>query len=147
MCTPTGIKFMFVILSGVLQGCPLSGSLFVMAIDPLLHMFRIKLEDSALGMVCACADDIGIALKVAEALPFLFETFEKFRSASGLTLKPSKSFIVLTVCHCSENNKAVFKEYLYLICPAWVDMNLVDSAKYLRVSWGLRLVLLSGPRP
>ena len=33
----TGIVFMFFVLSGVLQGCPLSGSLFVIVIDPLVH--------------------------------------------------------------------------------------------------------------
>ena len=36
MNTPNGIVFMLFILSGVLQGCPLSGSLFVIAIDPLI---------------------------------------------------------------------------------------------------------------
>ena len=77
MCTPAGNKFIFMILWGVLQGCPLSGSLFVMAIDPLLHMFRIMLEDSALGAVRACADDIGIALRTSGASSFLYDVFAK----------------------------------------------------------------------
>ena len=62
MSPPNGMIFMFVILSGVLQGCPLSGSLFVIAIDPLLHMFKTMLENSSLAWVRACADDICISL-------------------------------------------------------------------------------------
>ena len=32
--------WIFTIGCGVLQGCPFSGSLFVIAIDPLLHLFE-----------------------------------------------------------------------------------------------------------
>ena len=49
MNTHEGPAFIFIILSGVLQGCLLSGSLFAISIDPLLQMFKVKLEDSALG--------------------------------------------------------------------------------------------------
>ena len=53
--THNGIVFMFVALPGVLRGCPLSGSLFVIAIDPLLHMFEIRLENSSRAWVRAYA--------------------------------------------------------------------------------------------
>ena len=35
--TESGFTKLFIILSGVLQGCPLSGSLFTMAIDPFFR--------------------------------------------------------------------------------------------------------------
>ena len=57
-----GLIKLFNILAGVLQGCPLSGSLFVICIDPLLEFFRSHIEKPGLGKVRACADDIGATL-------------------------------------------------------------------------------------
>jgi len=51
---------MFSILSGVLQGCPLSGTLFVLVADPLLWMFRVQINSA---VIRACADDIGAPLR------------------------------------------------------------------------------------
>ena len=48
--------------SGDLQGCPPSGSLLVIAIWPLAHMFKIQLESSSLVWVGSCADVIGMAV-------------------------------------------------------------------------------------
>ena len=60
--------FLFKMLSGVLQGCPLSGTLFVIAIDPLLVMFHRFIHEPKLGMVRACADDIGATLNQLRTL-------------------------------------------------------------------------------
>ena len=62
MSTHNGIAFIFVALSGVLQGCTVSGSLFVIANDPLLHMLKVQLESSSLAWLRACADDTGTAM-------------------------------------------------------------------------------------
>ena len=78
MNTPSGIVFMFLILSGVLQGCPLSGSLFVIAIDPSLHMFKTMLKDSSVAWVRACADDIGTSLTQFRHLPVVKILFDDF---------------------------------------------------------------------
>ena len=54
-----GVEYwLFKIISGVLQGCPLSGSLFVIAIDPLLFMFERHVMSPTYGLVATCADDI-----------------------------------------------------------------------------------------
>ena len=40
-CNIEGVsKFIFDVLSGVLQGCPLSGTLFVIVMDPILFLFN-----------------------------------------------------------------------------------------------------------
>ena len=129
--TPDGIVFMFFILSGVLQGCPLSGSLFVIVIDPLLHMFKVHLEDTGLGMPRACADDVGVALRHLKDISILYVFFTRYTSISGLTLKPPKCVIVLTARACSDHNCQVIKEWLSESCPAWKDMAICSAAKYL----------------
>jgi len=85
---------MFSILSGVLQGCPLSGTLFVLVVDPLLWMFRTRVSSA---IIRACADDVGAALRRMQDLIAMADVFEKFRIASNLTLKPSKCVLILTV--------------------------------------------------
>ena len=94
-----GLVFMFVVLSGVLQGCPLSGSLFVIVIDPLLHMFKTQLENTGLATTRACADDIGVALRQLQSLPTLCLWFQCFTRVSGLPLGPARCIIVLTSIH------------------------------------------------
>jgi len=129
--TPDGIVFMFYILSGVLQGCPLSGSLFVIVIDPLLHMFKLHLEDTGLGVPRACADDVGVALRHLKDMNILCLFFSRYTLISGLTLKPAKCVVVLTARACSDHNCQVIREWLTGNCPAWKDMTICPSAKYL----------------
>ena len=78
------------IRSGVLQGCPLSGTLFVLAIDPLLAQFEHYTHNPQLGAVFVCADDIGAAIKHLKHLQLLFHMFDAYRQVSGLTLNPRK---------------------------------------------------------
>ena len=63
MRTPSGLHFLFVILSGVLQGCPFSGTLFVLVLDPFLRRIHSLVDCRGLGITRACADDIGMVLK------------------------------------------------------------------------------------
>ena len=88
------LQHMFSILSGVLQGCPASGTLFVLVVDPLLWMFRTRVSSA---IIRACADDVGAALRRMQDLIAMADVFEKFRIASNLTLKPSKCVLILTV--------------------------------------------------
>ena len=57
------MHFLYMIFSGVLQGCPWSGSLFALAIDPMLCRFEEELTSNKDVVVRACADDIGMALQ------------------------------------------------------------------------------------
>ena len=81
------MQHLFRILSGVLQGCPLSGTLFVFVMDPLLWSFRRYLIGS---VTRSCADDIGMALRRLEVLALVFELFEVSRLVSLLTFRPAK---------------------------------------------------------
>ena len=62
------LTFLFHILSGALQGCPLSGSLFAMAVDPFLWAIHEKVDAKDTGVTRACADDIGQSLRSISTL-------------------------------------------------------------------------------
>ena len=127
----SGWIFVFYILSGVLQGCPLSGSLFVIVIDPLLNFFKIHLENSALATCRACADDIGIALRHMACIPSLHKWFSEYSVISGLVLNPGKCIIVLTTFLANTDNQNTIRDWLSAVCPSWRDMKICNAAKYL----------------
>ena len=60
--SPATGAFLFWYLSGILQGDPLSGSLFAIRMDPSIHFIDVRLRRQALGYmcvcVCVCADDV-----------------------------------------------------------------------------------------
>ena len=123
-------------LSGVLQGCPLSGSLFVIAIDPLLHQFHKHLCAPALATVRVCADDVGAAVRQLRTLFKVWELFEAFRKVSLLTLKPKKCIIVPLTVATSGWNCGLISEWLSVNIPEWAHFNIVPSAKYLGIYLG-----------
>ena len=53
---------LFLIRSGVLQGCPFVGSYFVLALDPFLQAFDADVVKTGKGVIGVCADDIGASL-------------------------------------------------------------------------------------
>ena len=56
------LEFLFFVLSCVLQGCPLSGFLFALCMDPFLWLFQAAIDLKNCGVTRACADDVGMAL-------------------------------------------------------------------------------------
>ena len=74
--TMTGqLVFLFWYLSGVIQGCPGSAFLFDVALDPFLAAFEKILELAGRGILRACADDIGVAVKSLSAFKYMFPIF------------------------------------------------------------------------
>ena len=90
---PAGI-FLFQVLSGVLQGCPLSGSIFALAADGFLRRLRRILSCGGHGVLRACADDIAVALGCIRPMAELCRAFAHFEQLSGLALKPAKCIIL-----------------------------------------------------
>ena len=78
-------------MSGILQGCPASGSLCVLAIDPFLRMLKKKLPDAR---TKAFADDLATMLKHLKQINVAEACFDRFKNITGLSLKPPKCKIV-----------------------------------------------------
>ena len=133
------LKWLFSVKCGVLQGCPLSGTLFVIAIDPLLTLFEHYIYNPGLGAVYACADDIGAALKDIRGLIICARLFEKFRLASGLTLKPTKCVAILVSLDASEVNLRAIRDKLIQHIPQWKNLRFAPLGKYLGIHIGPKL--------
>ena len=92
----SGLVFLFWILSGVLQGCPLSGLVFVAAIDPILWRIHDTVDARGIGTTRACADGIGAAMRGIAGLLLYRHTFALGKAAAGLALKPAKCALTPT---------------------------------------------------
>eukprot|EP00973_Karenia_brevis_P042859 5932742-Karenia_brevis.AAC.1 len=81
-------KYMCRVGAGVLQGCPLSGTLYALVTDVFLCELKEYINDTKIGVITACADDIGGALTSFRHLRVLAPVFKKFSKLAGLDLKP-----------------------------------------------------------
>ena len=88
-------------LSGVLQGCPGSAMMFNNALDPFLAMFHNAPRADKIGIIRACADDIGITLTMLKHLRLVHPIFKDCKTHAGLNLKPIKCVLV-PLCNWSE---------------------------------------------
>ena len=93
------------ILCGVLQGCPLSATLFVLALQPFLAIVRSRLRPNEL--ICACAKDLLSVVRSLDSLIFLHRAFLFLRRISGLALNVKKLQFIplvqrLTLTTCDE---------------------------------------------
>lgn len=82
--------------SGIKQGCPLSGSLFALCLDPLVrcYMANIAFRSSRL---CAFADDLGIAvMRCRSHLLAMLQVLRRWGAASGLFVNAAKTQLVVT---------------------------------------------------
>ena len=142
-----GKTLFFSILAGVLQGRPLSATLSIFAINPFLIHFHSLLSPKGLGIVRACADDIGICLQNLQnykTLTLAHEVFQEAKKLANLNLKPTKCNVIpLNVCplrpgpHQLLTNEigaaecSAIQKWLLTNLPDWQDFKLCMSAKYL----------------
>lgn len=82
-----GLSAPFKVKRGVRQGCPLSGMLYSLAIEPLLHKLRMGLSGfnipnfSSVFKLSAYSNDLIIAIKSQNYVNFLTDSFREISSA------------------------------------------------------------------
>ena len=91
-----GCTFSYPIDSGVLQGCTLASSLFIITFDPVIRLISTALAagGSSKGFLHACADDLLILMKSVTFLKLTAKIFNLVRRATRLQLNGGKCNIV-----------------------------------------------------
>jgi hypothetical protein len=135
------VSFLFLILAGIIQGCPASGVLFAVASHPFfqeLEIIQAKVNRGTVFGMCftCCADDAGGALDSYKLLVLIAPVFRKAEMFVGLTLKPKKSIIVPTSFDNFEVTSNSIKEWLAVHLPGWADFGICSSSRYLGVVLG-----------
>ena len=120
---------MFLIESGVIQGCPLSGTLFALAADPLLRAIHFLLQPEE---ICrAFADDIAVALASLNSIIPLCTLFNEFEDISALTLGTAKCIVVPLSKPCNGVTRQIIHEFLAAHVPDWIKFTIADAGEYL----------------
>ena len=104
--------------------------LFTFALDPFLHDFAEQLKNKSAGIIRACADDLGAALKYLRGLLILEPIFSLAQALAGLTLKPKKCVLIILAPLSEEVEKRI-KLWLTANIPRWADFSISDQGKYL----------------
>jgi hypothetical protein len=119
---------LYSILSGIIQGCPASGTIFVLVVDPFLRLLKACLQGS---VSRAFADDIGTLIAQLLQLPTLHKAFKNFEDISGLALKHKKCVIVPLGRLIDDDRIKEVKNYISTYTPEWAAFDVRDCAEYL----------------
>ena len=116
------------ILSGIKQGCPASGSIFALSLDPCIRkiIFTLPIAIARLG---AYADDLAVVLKdLLFDFVKLMQEFDLIARATALHLKSRKCVVIpsdLRTCIGSLRGK------ILRLVPAMADIGIAFCARYL----------------
>ena len=129
--------FLYLILAGIVQGCPSAGMMFAVAADPFFKELktlqnRLKSNDGT-PMIAfrGCADDIGAALASFRFLQLCKPIFDKAKAYSGLTLNPKKCVLVLADFIDFETSSCKLKGWLAANIPDWEGFKIAKAHAYL----------------
>ena len=95
-----------------------------------------RLRNSSLGIVRACADDIGAALSSINGLSVLQPVFQLASVSAGLRLKPSKCIVIPVFGEFSEDAKRAVMNWLEENIHDWSRFSVRSTAKYLGIWMG-----------
>ena len=130
--------FLFKVLAGVRTGCPLSATLFLLSFNPFVDLINFISDGPKVSVSCICADDVGSVLRALSDIRYQYSVFKLAEKTAAMFLKPSKCFLVVSVCDLSETVRAAIQEWLRENIPEWKDFQIVPAGKYLGVVLGRR---------
>jgi hypothetical protein len=120
------------IFAGIKQGCPASGSVFALALDPFVRMMCLRLP-KPLNTVTAFADDLAVvAVNLLAALRDLYPDFATMLAASGLRLNAAKT-LVLPIGSMTEHK---VRRFLVEQLVEWTGMTIARFGRLLGISIG-----------
>ena len=92
--TAGALYFLFIITSSVLQGRPLSGSLFAICADSFVRELCSRVDSNNRGLIRACAEDIGQVSRSIKTLKYVAPAFAAARKVAGLAFNSVKCVII-----------------------------------------------------
>jgi hypothetical protein len=118
--------------AGIKQGCPASGSLFALALDPFLR-FVLQRIPMRLSTLVAFADDLAaVLLHLRQGLRLLQPLFALLFRAAGLAINPKKTVIV----PLGASSAFEVQRYLHDCLPVWSAIRIGSSGKLLGIWLG-----------
>ena len=127
---PVGSDFLLWLAAGVIQGCPMSGWLFVLAMDVLIRAIIRTIGGNRRGVLRACADDLGLVIRSLTTMIDIQEPFADAEHATKMKVKPVKCKLVL-LGSAEENALLDVPGWLRAFAPRWATMEVCSTAKYL----------------
>ena len=121
------VIWLYEVLAGVLQGCPASGSLFVIAINLCLNAIN-----AAMGKLDICrafADDIVNVVETIWTLPKIAKVFEVVYNASNLRLKIKKCVLIPLGGPPTQALFERVKMFLATHLPQWSDVRIASCGE------------------
>lgn len=131
------LRFLYFILSGVMQECPLSGLIFAIVVDSFQSKFVKEAENTGAAVFRACADDIGAAQHDIRALGLLKLTLDSAKEYAGLQLKPQKCVYVPTSQVLDAKLENEMQAWLETNLPDWRNFRVQPVTAYLAFLMGL----------
>jgi hypothetical protein len=120
------------IRAGIKQGCPASGSIFALALDPFVRLLCLRLP-RPLNSIGAFADDIVVTvLHLLPAMRTLFPIFDLLLRAAGLRLNTKKT-VIIPLGLTTEFN---IRRFLIDALPRWGGMLIQPAGKLLGILIG-----------
>ena len=118
-------------LSGVLQGCPLSGTLFLFAVNPFIRDMEVSITRVHRGLVRVCADDIGVVVWHRDGWRHIGRIFRLAEKFGALVLKFRKCVAVPLWGELSPEVRTKMTELLVFACPSWSAFAIASQTVYL----------------
>ncbi|CAK0849819.1 unnamed protein product, partial [Prorocentrum cordatum] len=121
----------FALRCGIMQGCPLSGTVWRPGVDAPIRALIEALGDPPEGCLTARAGDLGMLIRNAKTPPFTAESFEDIEFAFNLQLAIHKCALVPLWAEVTPNLINDTEALLAEMAPSWRGFRVDSSAKYL----------------
>ncbi|CAK0871390.1 unnamed protein product, partial [Prorocentrum cordatum] len=132
--TSAELEPLFALMCGIMQGCPLSGTVWCLAMDAPIRALLAAIAEH--GSLTACAGDLGMLIKNAVALPSIDHTFVSIELAFNLQLALHKCVLVPLWEEITDDTLQNVKSFLAEEVPRWLGFRIDSSAKYLGTHLG-----------
>eukprot|EP00973_Karenia_brevis_P050975 7079393-Karenia_brevis.AAC.1 len=131
-------SYLFLVLRGVVQGCPLAGWLFSIFLDPALRMLKTIVIHPLGAHIYATADDLAGLIPNLSDLEILFAMFQTIEKGMLLFLNSKKMALLPITASIDTETVAIIRRYICARVPGWSAIAITDAARYLGFMIGPR---------